>query len=311
MQETETIEIIEVNHTEELLARRASMIVFLGVVCWSLNAPLVKYISLDPLLIAGLRALIAGIALLPFLRPSKLTFSKWTAAYMLSYVGLCVSIVVALKSVAAPIAIGMQYTGMLWLFIIAVIEGRKRISLYSLTPMLLIFMGVVFFMLSGIGGSISLLGLVLVICEGICFAGVTGFSQKVTGDNPLGLTALANLVTMAFVFGCLSPQFADLASLGAKDWGLMLFLGIFQVGTGYALYNIGLKHIEPYKASVIAPWEMILGPLWVVLFLHEYPTTLVLIGFAIMLLGMFLEPQLSKREDKKTVQKRKNQTNLA
>lgn len=294
---------IEVNQKEERLARWASTILFLGVVCWSLNAPLVKYISLDPLLIAGLRALIAGVALLPFLRISKLTFSRWTIAYMISYVGLCTSIVVALKLVAAPIAIGMQYTGMIWLFILAVMAGRKRVSWYSLTPVVLIFMGVIFFMLSGIGEGISTLGLVLVVFEGICFAGVTGFSKKVTGDNPLGLTALANLVTMAFVFGCLSPQFSDLASLGVKEWGLMLFLGIFQIGAGYALYNIGLKYVEPYKASVIAPWEMILGPLWVVIFLHEYPTTFVLIGFAIMLLGMFLEPQLSKLEDEAIAKK--------
>ena len=293
----------EANQKEAFFVRRAGLILFLGVACWSMNAPLVKYIALDPLLIAGLRALIAGIALLPFLRISKLTFSKWTIAYMISYVGLCVIVVVTLRMVAAPIAIGMQYTGMLWLFIIAVAAKKKRVSPYSLTPMLLIFTGVIFFMLSGIGGGISPLAFVLVVLEGVFFAGVTGFSKKVTGDNPLGLTALANLVTMAFVFGCLSPQFADLGSLGAKDWGLMLFLGIFQIGAGYAFYNIGLKHVEPYKASVIAPWEMILGPLWVVLFLHEYPTTLVLIGFAIMLLGMFLEPQLSKLENEAIAKK--------
>lgn len=42
------------------------LLVFLGALFWSLNAPLVKFISLDAMLVCGLRSLIAGIALSPF-----------------------------------------------------------------------------------------------------------------------------------------------------------------------------------------------------------------------------------------------------
>ena len=48
------------------------MLVFLGALFWSLNAPLVKFINVDALLTAGCRATIAGVVLLPFLRPKKL-----------------------------------------------------------------------------------------------------------------------------------------------------------------------------------------------------------------------------------------------
>lgn len=287
---------VEGNEKEQRIARMSGWILFFGVACWSLNAPLVKYIELDPLMIAGMRALIAGIALLPFLRLSKLIFSKWTIAYMVSYTGLCISIVVALKLVAAPIAIGMQYTGMLWLFIIAVIAGRKKVSVYSLTPMILIFVGVIFFMMSGVSEGVSKVGLILVILEGVFFAGITGLSCKATGENPIGLTCLANFVTAIFVFACLPPQISDIPGIPVFQWGLLIFMGIFQIGAGYALYNVGLKYVEPYRASLIAPWEMILGPLWVVIFLREYPSALVVIGFTIMLVGMFLEPVLSKKE---------------
>lgn len=48
---------------------------------------------------------------------------------------------------------------------------------------------------------------------------------------------------------------------------------------------------------------MILGPVWVALFLHEYPAPMVLIGFIIILIGMLLEsfmnnesPHPSKRQ---------------
>ena len=51
--------------------------------------------------------------------------------------------------------------------------------------------------------------------------------------------------------------------------------------------------MNPRKASVIALWEMILGPLWVALFLKDYPALPVLVGFLIILAGMFLENVLS------------------
>ena len=45
-----------------------SMLVFFGALFWSLNAPLVKFLQVDALLTCGLRSLIAGVFLLPFLR---------------------------------------------------------------------------------------------------------------------------------------------------------------------------------------------------------------------------------------------------
>lgn len=62
-----------------------------------------------------------------------------------------------------------------------------------------------------------------------------------------------------------------------------------QVALGYAMYNLGVNLISPQKASVIAMWEMILGPVWTALFLKEYPSTMVIIGFVIIIAGIFLD----------------------
>ena len=43
-----------------------SMLVFFGALFWSLNAPLVKFLQVDALLTCGLRSLIAGVFLLPY-----------------------------------------------------------------------------------------------------------------------------------------------------------------------------------------------------------------------------------------------------
>ena len=67
------------------IQRKGELFVFLGALFWSLNAPLIKFISLDAMLVCGLRSLIAGVALLPFLFRSKLRFSKGMLVYLIAY----------------------------------------------------------------------------------------------------------------------------------------------------------------------------------------------------------------------------------
>ena len=109
------------------------MLVFLGALFWSLNAPLIKFIEVDALLVCGFRSVIAGLFLLPFLRPKKLNFGPWMLIYLISYCGLCVGIVLALRQTSAAIAVGMQYASVVWLFLVSVIMKRlKNQGLYQL-----------------------------------------------------------------------------------------------------------------------------------------------------------------------------------
>ena len=62
-----------------------TILVFLGAVFWSLNAPLVKFLTADPLLICGLRSIIAGITLMPFIRWKRLNWTPWMFVYISSY----------------------------------------------------------------------------------------------------------------------------------------------------------------------------------------------------------------------------------
>ena len=83
------------------------MFVFLGALFWSLNSPLIKFIEVDAFLTCGFRSLIAGIVLLPFLRPKKIKWGPWLLVYLISYCGLCIGIVLALRATSAAIAVGM------------------------------------------------------------------------------------------------------------------------------------------------------------------------------------------------------------
>lgn len=273
------------------------MLVFFGALFWSLNAPLIKFIELDALLTCGLRSLIAGLFLLPFLRPGKLNITPWLAVHLISHCCLCVSIVLAFRQTSAAIAIGMQYGSIVLLFLTSVAaaayNGGRDAALQYFTkkkclPIVLITAGILVFMLSGLKGS-TMKGNLIALTESVSFALLTVSAKKSAGDNSLGLTALSNLFTGCFVFLFLSPQVSDVMTLGRQEWILILILGVIQVGLGYAFYNLGVNRTTPQKAAVIALWEMILGPVWVALFLQEYPGLLVCAGLVIIIAGIVLD----------------------
>ena len=152
------------------------LLVFLGAAFWSLNSPLVKYLSLDSVLICGLRSLIAAIVLAVTIRPKQLKWNWWMVIYMCSYAGLCLSIILALGATSAPVAIGMQYTAAIWLFLANLLKTRK-FHTRAFVPVAIIFIGVVCFMCSG-GDAASQTGNFIALSEGIFFALMTVSAKK-------------------------------------------------------------------------------------------------------------------------------------
>ena len=265
--------------------------VFLGAFFWSLCSPIVKFLDLDAFLILGLRSIIAALTLSPFVRIKQLRWNGWMLVYLCSYVGLTMSIVVGLTMTSAPIVIGMQYASLIILFVANFIKTRV-FRVKAFIPVCVILTGVILFMCSDTDGS-NLRGNLVALCSGVFFGGITVSSKKASGGNPLGLTAVANLFTF-FVVTLLFPvKMAGVAQMNAIEWGLMLLLGSVQVAGGYAFYNLGLQRVEPQKATVIALWEMIMGPLWVALLLGEYPLLLELIGLVVIMAGIVLDAKLN------------------
>jgi len=141
----------------------------------------------------------------------------------------------------------------------------------------------------------------IALLESIFFTGITICTKKSNTNNPLGLISIANLFTGFFIFIFLSPSIIQVMEINNQYWLYIIILGVVQMGLGYSFYTIGVQHTSPQKASIISIWELILGPLWVAIFLKEFPNTLVLMGFILILIGMILEGLLvstSKLRDK-------------
>lgn len=277
---------------------RGILLVTFSALCWSLNSPLVKSLNMDAFMLTGMRALIAGIVLSVFMRPKKIRWrSKNTWLMVLFYSIHCTLIVLALKNTSAPIAVAMQFTAPMWLFFW---EGKykQKPELRDTWPLIVMMLGMVLFMFSK-GTGVGTLGNILAACSSLSFAALTYFSRRTAmeSDNPIGLTSLSNLLTAAVVLAFLVRDLpGQIASITAAQWPVLLILGAIQTGGGYAAYFLGLQSVDATTASMISPLEMVLGPLWVAIFLHEYPDLIALIAFVFVITGVLGEVLTAKRK---------------
>ena len=279
-----------------------TVLALMAALLWSTNAPLIKSLSLDATLVAGMRALIAGGVLLPFLRPKKIKWGLPVVSMMVFFTLQSLFIVVALQKTSAAIAVGMQYTAPVWLYLIARLR-HEAVSRSHLVSLGVLTVGVAVSMCSR-SGEVTLLGNIIALSTGIWFALLTLAMQRVGGENPLGTVSLNNLF-MAAVLLCLCAaqgKLGALKTMRASEWVIMLILGVFQFGGGYVCYNLCLRKISGTRAAMITPLEMVFGPLWVAVFLHQYPDVIGLIGFLIIALGVVIEVVYTHRREKSMLQ---------
>jgi len=72
-------------------------------------------------------------------------------------------------------------------------------------------------------------------------------------------------------------------SLSARGGGIAVGMGVFQVGAGLILYTIGSRSLPAAELTLLSLAEVLLGPLWVWLFLGETATIYTLMGGAVLL----------------------------
>ena len=91
------------------------------------------------------------------------------------------------------------------------------------------------------------------------------------------------------------PFALPVASVRATDFGIVAFLGVFQIGLAYVLLNYGLHSVGALEASLLLLAEPVLNPLWAWLVHGERPTTWALAGGAVIVVAT-LAHTLSSRE---------------
>jgi drug/metabolite transporter (DMT)-like permease len=86
-----------------------------------------------------------------------------------------------------------------------------------------------------------------------------------------------------------SAGFSHPGAIHARDLGLLVALGIGQIGLGLIFLTIGGRLIPAAEVALISLLEVVLGPLWVWVFLSESPSAAVLAGGVIVLAAVAVQ----------------------
>ncbi|HYO72392.1 MAG TPA: DMT family transporter [Archangium sp.] len=258
---------------------RSRLCLLAAAVLWSTAGAAVKLCSLSAWQIASARSLIAALVLaLAF--PTGRTFpSRRGLATAVAYAVTVVSFIIANKLTTSANAIFLQDTAPLYVLLLSPLLLRERPSRSELAAVPVFLLGLSLFFLDQLAPG-QFWGNVIALGSGVAFAMCI-----------LGLRAVGEEGSSVLVWGNLIAGFSVLApSLGgpsptALDAGLLVFLGVFQLGMAYALFHRGLRETPAVEASLLILLEPVLNPVWTFLLAGERPGPWALVGGAIILLA--------------------------
>ena len=269
--------------------RRGRLYVALAAIAWSTAGLLQRELSVDTATQLAGRALFAALGVGAYVAIAE-RGRVLTAFRAIGHGGIAVVALLAISSASFFIALNhASVANVLFMQALAPIAAAalgtllgEPVSRRTWIAMVVALAGVAL-MVGGPGGT-SALGQVLTILMSLAFAGVIVITRHRRDVSMAPAMCLSQIAVFA-----LAAPFADFAAATTKDVTLLATLGICQIGLGFVFLTVGARLIPAGEVALITLLEIVLGPLWVWLFLSERPSTATLVGGAVVLAAVLLQ----------------------
>jgi drug/metabolite transporter (DMT)-like permease len=269
--------------------RRGRLYVTLAAIAWSTAGLFQRELTVNTGAQLAGRAFFAVLGLLAFIAISE-RGGIARAFRSIGGAGIAVTALMAISSGAFLIALNHASVASVLFMqalspIIAALIGRalgEPVSRTTWVAMLIAIAGVS--LMVGGPGRPSAVGLSLSLVMSLSFAGTIVITRHRRDVSMAPATCLSQVVVLV-----LAAPFASYGSIGAKDTLLLVLLGVTQIGLGLIFLSIGGRLIPAAEVALITLLEIVLGPMWVWVFLSERPSTATLLGGAIVLAAVLVQ----------------------
>lgn len=242
---------------------------------------------------AGCRALMAGLFLLPLIRPAMIRF-RWGQLPMVAcFASMNILFITATQQTTAAAAIFLQNTASLWAMLFGVFVLREQIKRGNAVALSFGLVGIGWIVYSDWQGE-RFVGNSLALMSGVTYAGVMISLRALRDESPLWLIFLCYVVSGSVLLGWIVQGLSDLTPL---QWALLACIGPIQMGLPYVLFARSLKYIPPQEASLVLLVEPLLNPTWVWLFCGEAISPATAVGGGLILAGLGLRYTLFRDKD--------------
>ena len=254
--------------------------VVLSAVMFATAGVLCKLITWNAWSISAGRSLIAAVIMYIYMRSrgGRFVINKPTLIAAAVTLGMFTSFLLANKLTTAANTIVLQFTEPVWVILFAWLIFKDRPRKQAGIACAVIFAGIVCFFADRLSPS-GVVGSALAVLSGATYAGVFLF-KKFPGCSFESASILSFLA--AVVIGI--PSLVAEPDWSAANVGMVLFMGVFQLGIAYVLLSRGLDSVSPVTASLTSTIEPILNPILAAFVLGETLGTLSLVG-AVLVIG--------------------------
>src|SRR5215204_3358904 len=270
--------------------RRGQIYVALAAVAWSTAGVLQRQLTLDTSTQVLGRAAFASAALLAYVA----VVDRGRVLQAFRSVGLAgVAVALCVATASGSFIAALNYSSVARvLFILAVspmlaallarVTLGEPLTRRTVLAMALALAGVT--VMLGAPGEGSLAGDGLSFLAALAFAVMVVITRWRHDVSMAPATCLSQVILVAVFLPFASP-----GEIGGGDVFWLAALGIGQIGLGFALLTVGARLIPAAQVGLITLLEVVLGPLWVWLALDERPTTLTLVGGAIVIVAIVIQ----------------------
>ena len=264
--------------------RRGQIYVALAAVAWSTAGVLQRQLTLDTSTQVFGRAVFAGAALLAYVavvERGRVVQAFRSVGLAGAAVALCVatasgSFIAALNHTSVARVLFILALSPVLAALLARVTLGEPITRRTAVAMALALAGVA--LMLGAPGEGSLVG------DGLSFVTALSFALMIVITRWRHDVSMAPATCMSQVILVVAfLPFASPGEIGGDDLVWLAALGIGQIGLGFALLTVGARLIPAAQVGLITLFEVVLGPLWVWLALDERPSTLTLVGGAIVI----------------------------
>ena len=300
----------------------ARLQVLAAALLFSTGGAAIKGTGLSGWQVASFRSGVAALALLVLLPGSRrfLRYGWGMVGVGAAYGATLVLFVVGNKLTTAANTIFLQDTAPLYVLALAPWLLGERIRRRDLVYMAVLAAGLsLFFLGQRAPGELAtnpLLGNVLAASAGVTWA-LTLLGLRALGRDvatPAATTAAAAqepaaeaaapaadagaaavLVGNLFAFLLCLPLALPVRDAEPADWGLIVFLGVFQVALAYVFLTRAFRRVGAFEASLLLLVEPVLNPVWVWLAHGEEPGPWGLAGGVVILAATLVKTAYDAR----------------
>jgi drug/metabolite transporter (DMT)-like permease len=245
------------------------------------------------------RSLLAALTVAYFTRREGFRVNWVTVVAAVLYAALLLLFVMATKLTTAANAIFLQYTAPVYVLIFEPLIFKEKYRRADFLVVAACAAGIALFFVGRLRPE-EMLGNQLALVSGLCFAAFMLLIRlpRAGRVNRASSIIYGNLLLAAV---CAPSFFNGLHKVKATDVGVILFLGVIQIGLAYTLLTRGVERgVRSLDAGLVGYVEPLSNPLWVYLFLGERPSRWAIIGGSIIIIAVLAHTiALARKTNKK------------